>query len=162
MFWPNKPKEEASLKFAKAYGLISPSTQVSPYPLPILAEMYMNFGDLGIAAGMLVLALLYYFLNAFFNSKKIKGMSRIYSIAIVFAFIYHEGNLTMTFGNVPLLTLSIFLICRFFQLPYFENIFKFRRRSYFYDGYYPYWCESSQPFKEEKCDVKEEKELKVG
>jgi hypothetical protein len=110
----------------------------------------MNFGEWGIVVGMLCLALLYNFLNGFFNNKNIKGIGKIYAIAVIFVFIYHEGNLTMTFGNVPLLSLSIYAICRLFQLPYFEKLWIPKKRSLYYDGYYPYWSEFDNPFSEEK------------
>ena len=119
IFWPDKPTEDASLKFAIRYRLIPHTKKTSPFPLPILAEMYMNFGEPGIFFGMMLLALLYNFLNGYFNNNNIAGIGKIYSIAIIFSFIYHEGNLTMTFGNIPLLTLSIYLICRVFQSPLF-------------------------------------------
>jgi hypothetical protein len=122
IFWHDKPKEDASLKFAIKYKLIPPWKKESPFPLPILAEMYMNFGDIGILFGMLIMAILYNVLNSYFNNKNISGIGKIYAIAIIFVFIYHEGNFTMTFGNVPLLTLSIYFISRLFQLPYFGKL----------------------------------------
>jgi hypothetical protein len=119
IIWANKPTEDASLKYAIRYGLIYPTQKTSPYPLPILAEMYMNFGETGIVLGMMMLAILYNILNGYFNNSKISGVGKIYSIAIIFSFIYHEGNLTMTFGNIPLQAFSIYFICRLFQSPYF-------------------------------------------
>ena len=157
IFWPDKPREDASLRFAKAYKLIPATRETSPFPLPILAEMYMNFGEWGIVAGMFCLALLYNFLNGFFNNRNIKGIGRIYAIAVIFAFIYHEGNLTMTFGNVPLLMASIYLICRFFQLPYLEKLGFPKKKNLYYDGYYPYWSEFSNPFGEGRFMKEEEK-----
>lgn len=119
IIWPDKPTEDASLKFAIKYKLIRPSKKTSPFPLPVLAEMYMNFGEWGILFGPMILAILYNVLNGYFNNRKIAGVGKIYSIAIIFSFIYHEGNLTMTFGNVPLQTFSIYCICRLFQFNYF-------------------------------------------
>jgi hypothetical protein len=124
IIWPDKPTEDASLKFAIKYKLIHPSKKISPFPLPVLAEMYINFGDWGILFGEMILAILYNVLNGYFNSRKIVGIGKIYSIAIIFSFIYLEGNLTMTFGNVPLQTLSIYCICHLFQSKYFGIVKK--------------------------------------
>jgi hypothetical protein len=150
VIWADKPTENASLKFAKAYKLIPPRKEVSPYPLPILAEMYINFGDWGILVGMLTLAILYNLLNGLFNNRSIQGPGRIYAIAIIYVFIYHEGNLTMTFGNVPLLTLSIYLLCRLVQHPYFERLISRKRVNLYYEGYYPYWSEFNHPYNNEE------------
>jgi hypothetical protein len=138
IFWPNKPTEDASLKFAIRYKLIEPTKKTSPFPLPILAEMYLNYGELGIFFGMIALSVMYNVLNSYFNNKRINGVGRIYSIAIIFPFIYQEGNLTMTFGNIPLLTFSIYIICRLFHLRRPSRIpaqtpvwiFQFRRRTH--------------------------------
>jgi len=119
IFWADKPTEDASLNYAIKYGLVPPTKKVSPFPLPVLAEMYMNYGQKGIIIGMMLLAILYCIFNGYFNNSKITGVGRIYSIAIIFQFIYHEGNLTMTFGNIPLLILSIYFICRLLQYPSF-------------------------------------------
>jgi hypothetical protein len=156
LFWADKPVEDASLRFAKTYKLIPPWKDNSPYPLPVLAEMYINFGKLGILVGMVMLAILYNILNGLFNKKEIRGISKIYSISIIFVFIYHEGNFTMTFGNVPLLTISIYFICRLFQLPLFEKLWRNSSTKSYYDGYYPYWSESSNPFDNERLNGKNE------
>ncbi|MBS1661426.1 MAG: hypothetical protein JST68_10290 [Bacteroidetes bacterium] len=120
VFWPNKPTEDASLDFAHRYHLVNHLVTISPYPLPILAEMYMNYGEMGILIGMLCLSILYNVLNSYFNNNRIHSIGKIYGISIIFPYIYHEGNLTMTFGNIPLLTLCIYIICRVFQVRIIE------------------------------------------
>jgi len=63
IFWPDKPTEDASLKFAIRYRLVERSRKLSPFPLPILAEMYMNFGKQGVFFGMIILSILYNFFH---------------------------------------------------------------------------------------------------
>lgn len=110
--WPGKPREDMGYIFGTRYSIISHDNTTTSMNLPILTEMYMNFGKLGIFIGMILLSLVYLFLNNYLNQKKISMVNQVYSISILFAFVNVESNFTLTFGNLPLLLVSIYLITK--------------------------------------------------
>ena len=112
--WPDKPTEDMGQKFGHTYFILHYSNKNTSMNTPILAEMYMNFGKVGIIIGMIILGLIYIFLNNYFNSNKISTMGKVYSIAIIFPFISHESNFSLVFGNVPLMVLAIYWSVKYF------------------------------------------------
>jgi len=113
--WPNKPKEDMGQRFGQAYNILEVSDNRTSMNTPILTEMYMNFGYLGIVFGMTILGLIYALLNNFFNNAQIKDSSKAYSLAIIFPLMVHESNFTLQFGNVPLLLITIYIITKILQ-----------------------------------------------
>ncbi|TDH24018.1 hypothetical protein EXU57_16150 [Segetibacter sp. 3557_3] len=116
ILWPDKPLEDANLQYNKTYGLVPPEAEVSPFPLPTLAEMYMNFGTAGIVYGMFGLALLYYGMNSYFNSINNNPINKVYGIGILISYINIEGNFTMTFGVISLMILTLLALLYCFKL----------------------------------------------
>lgn len=114
ILWKDKPEDLAALKFDKAFHLVSPKQKNSIYPLPLLGEFYLNFGFWGGIIGMGLLGFLYVCINGYFNQRKTSGINSIFSAAVIFPFVYHEGNLTMLFGNIPLLSLVIFVVSQIY------------------------------------------------
>lgn len=112
--WPEKPTEDMGQKFGHRYSILHSSNKNTSMNTPLLAEMYMNFGEIGIYVGMSLLAFIYILLNNIFNLQKISILGKVYSIAIIFPFISHESNFSLTFGNVPLISITIYLIVRFY------------------------------------------------
>ena len=114
-------RTDANLQFNKRYNMVDPEVTVSPYPLPVLAEMYMNFGVRGIIIGMFILALIYVLLNRYFNRIENNEINKMYGLAFLIGYISIEGNFTMTFGTIPLILITLFGI--FFILNIIYNLF---------------------------------------
>jgi hypothetical protein len=112
--WPKKPKEDMGYKFGTRYSIIDASNTNTSMNTPILTEMYINFGKLGILFGMMVLALVYVFLNNYLNSNTTSNIGKVYSISMLFPFVMHESNFTLAFGNIPLLIFSILIISKIY------------------------------------------------
>jgi len=112
LIWPGKPREDMGYIFGTRYSIISNDNTTTSMNLPILTEMYMNFGKMGIFIGMILLSLVYLFLNNYLNQKKISMVNQVYSISILFAFVNVESNFTLTFGNLPLLLVFIYLLTK--------------------------------------------------
>jgi len=116
IFWPNKPKENMGYDFGVRYGVMDELNFNTSMNLPILAEMYMNYGFFGIIFGMFVLAFIYVLLNNYLNNLHLSDANRVFSVAMLFPLVIHESNFTMTFGNVPLLLITIYIIGKSFEM----------------------------------------------
>lgn len=108
--WPDKPKESMGYRFGVTYGIISPDNTKTSINTPIITEMYMNFGYYGIVFGMTFLGVLYFALNSYFNNKNISEFGKIFAIPIIFNLVSHESNFSLTFGNIPLILIGVYLI----------------------------------------------------
>jgi hypothetical protein len=107
IFWEDKPKEDMGYKFGTRYRIIDKSNTNTSMNTPILTEMYINFGYIGIFIGMILLGLLYVCLNQYFNNVNTSIFGKVYSIAIVFPFVVHESNFSLVFGNLFWLCLAL-------------------------------------------------------
>lgn len=114
VFWEDKPTENLGQEFGHRYGILNYSNKNTSMNTPLITEMYMNYGKFGVYIGMILLAFTYLLLNNIFNNNKISTIGRVYSISIIFPFISQESNFTLTFGNIPLMTLAVYLIIRFY------------------------------------------------
>ncbi len=110
--WPDKPQENMGYRFGVAYGIMSADNLSTSMNTPILAEMYMNYGNIGIFWGMILFALIYFVLNYFFNNSRANPYSSVISIGLLFKLMVHESNFTLVFGNIPLILITVYVILK--------------------------------------------------
>ena len=112
--WPDKPQELMGYKFGVRYGIMSVNNNTTSMNTPILPEMYMNFGNIGVIICMILFALIYVLLNNYFNNKHISDVGKVYAIAIIFPLVIQESNFSLMFGNIPLMILAVYGIVRLY------------------------------------------------
>lgn len=113
-FWPDKPEENMGYKFGTRYGILSQYNFSTSMNTPMVTEMYMNFGYYGIVIGMILLAIVNIYLNNYFNQNTISDIGKVYAVAMIFPFIAHESNFSLTYGNIPLIVITVYLLMRFY------------------------------------------------
>jgi len=59
LIWPDKPQEISGQTFGHRYGLLSEDDSGTSFNLPQVAELYINFGVVGVLIGMFLCGMLY-------------------------------------------------------------------------------------------------------
>ncbi len=125
IFWENKPRETLGNDWARAYGLATPTDYAYSYNLPWIAEMYMNFGFLGILGTSFLIGLLFYaFKVVICQTGNDPGMLA-FGVLLMMPLMFPESHLSMVLGGVIvggiLLTTLAFLAAKLFP-KMFESI----------------------------------------
>jgi hypothetical protein len=115
VIWPTKPEEGLGQHFGKTYKIIRERDTSTSINTPVLTELYMNFGLNGFYIGMFCLGLLFIFLDKFLNSNSVDYENQIVNISILFPVMIMESNFSLTYGNVVLICISLYLIFRFIK-----------------------------------------------
>jgi hypothetical protein len=113
ILWPNKPSEAIGNVFARRYRYVGSKDYATTVNLPLMVEMYVNFGASGVQIGMVLLGLLFAFLEQKLNSLKMGSLEIVIGIGMLYPFTSHEWNFSLMFGNVLTVTLCIYLMFKF-------------------------------------------------
>ncbi|MBD2164355.1 hypothetical protein H6G04_08050 [Calothrix membranacea FACHB-236] len=111
--WPDKPSEGIGNEFARRYRYVDKKDYSTTVNLPLIAEMYANFGSQGVQIGMAILGALFSLFEQKLNSTKMGSLEIVIGIGILYSFTSHEWNFSLMFGNVFTVTLVIYLIFRY-------------------------------------------------
>ena len=99
VLWPDKPQKTLGQEFGHRYSYLTPSDRHTSINLPILVEMYVNFGKEGIVIGMFLVGVLYRLLARVCNQP---GQGMVLSAAGVQLFVplfVMECDFSLTFGG---------------------------------------------------------------
>lgn len=110
--WSGKPEERAGRRFGLAYGFIVPASRMS-MNMPWIVEMFVNFGPLGVLAGMTLVGLFMAFLDRAFNRPGMTPLEALVGLTIIFPLSYPESNFSEMTGSLLLLTLALWFYFRF-------------------------------------------------
>jgi hypothetical protein len=109
ILWPGKPQATIGQDFGHRYFLLNENDKGTSINLPWLIEFYINFGILGLLAGM-------FFVGVFFRVllEKLKvpvraRMEYVLAVTITFSLFYAESNFALMVGGM-LPTFLIFII----------------------------------------------------
>ncbi|HDI82224.1 MAG TPA: O-antigen polysaccharide polymerase Wzy, partial [candidate division WOR-3 bacterium] len=107
---PWKPVDNMGQEFGHRYNFISPNDYGTSINLPMLIELYINFGVIGILIGMFLIGVVYRILYRIMNYE---GMGE--GVAVIGAIIFMnlmniESNISLVFGNVVENTIIMYLI----------------------------------------------------
>jgi hypothetical protein len=118
--WPNKPTENMGQEFGHRYGILAWDNLTTSMNTPIIAEAYMNFGEIGFYLIFFIMALVmakvYNKQNSTQNQDPLSVDTIINTITIAIATVYFtqwESNLTMMIGKFIILYVTTKLIRRF-------------------------------------------------
>jgi hypothetical protein len=106
---PDKPARSIGQEFPRRYGLIDASDDVTAYNLAQLVELYINFGFVGVALGMPMIALIYAVLDRVFGGSTAGALVG----AQLFAPLLNvESDAASVFGGLIFLSLALYAFVR--------------------------------------------------
>ena len=113
IFWKNKPQDTLGNEFGRRYKVLSQDDSNTSWNVPVLNEMYANFGIYGVAIGMLIFGMIFRFIPYFFNFNHNNYLFLITFIGL-YPFFFLEAHLSLYWGGaiqqVVFLFLYIFFI----------------------------------------------------
>lgn len=107
--YPGKPEERMGGEFGVRYGFTEPEANQTSYNIPWTAELYANFGMLGLFAGMTLFGILLGALDRIFNSPESNDLEFLIGLTIIFRLVYQESNFSVMAGALPLLFVALYL-----------------------------------------------------
>lgn len=110
--WPDKPSETVGNDFGRRYKYLGPADFSTSFNLPIIVEMYINFGETGIFLGMSLLGVLMAFLDKKFNGINMNSLEFLVGATCLFSLTYQESNFSLLFGQVILLSIALVWLLR--------------------------------------------------
>lgn len=120
ILWGNKPRETLGNDWVRAYGLASPNDYAYSYNLPWIAEMYMNFGFLGVLGVSFLIGLLFYIFKVTICQTGSDPTKLAFGVVLIVPLMFPESHFSLVLGGV--ITGSIFLfllcVCSFKLLPH--------------------------------------------
>jgi hypothetical protein len=125
--WAGKPTEKVGNTFGRRYGFLPPTEYGMSLNLPWMPELFANFGWMGLILGMPVIGFLMYIFEGFFVSHRTGYLEGAIGAAIVTPLFYHESNFSLVVGNIPLITLFIWLFIRIGHWALTEKSLPLRR-----------------------------------
>ncbi|MEY4281685.1 MAG: hypothetical protein RLZ39_1097 [Bacteroidota bacterium] len=118
--WPDKPTENMGQEFGHRYGILAWDNLTTSMNTPVVAEAYMNFGEIGFYFIFffmaVVIAKVYIKQNRTQSQDRLSVDTIVNTITIAIATVYFtqwESNLTMMIGKFIILYVTTKLIRRF-------------------------------------------------
>lgn len=113
---PGKPTKMLGQEFGHRYGFLHPEDVSTAYNLPILVEMYINFGEVGVILGMFALGVIFRIFYAILNHTE-AGEGGLLISAIIFTNLLSiESDFSLIFGNVIQYIILFYIILRMTKL----------------------------------------------
>jgi hypothetical protein len=127
--YPDKPGKILGQDFGHRYGLISKFDRVTSFNFPQLVEFYANFGNWGVAIGMLLLGLVQRILYHFFSATDAHPSVHLCGAIILASICSIDSDLSLVYGGLFLNMIGTVLILRVLRarrihLP--MEVFRFR------------------------------------
>lgn len=108
VFWPSKPVEIMGQRFGHHYQILGEGDAVTSINLPWLVEFYINFGPVGVLAGMFLVGMLFNMLEQILLRPEMTDIEITAGWALLFKLFYQESNLSLMLGG--LVTQAIFFL----------------------------------------------------
>jgi hypothetical protein len=107
----SKPLEDMGQTFGHAYYFLEQYDYHSSVNLPLLVEMYLNFGFIGAPIGMSILAAINIVVFRLIDTLLKTMEARLAAKAVVFVQVANiESNFSLVYGGIPLV-LMLFWVC---------------------------------------------------
>jgi len=114
ILWINKPIENTGNVFGKRYNYLDNNDDITSINLPLIVEMYANFGELGVIIGMPLLGIFLAFIDLKFNSSKMNSLDLVIGATILVNLIFQESNLSLITGSLITLYLTLYFIFKYY------------------------------------------------
>jgi hypothetical protein len=112
--FPDKPTENTGNQFGRRYNYLGSEDFGTSFNLPWIVEMYANFGQVGVLIGMSLVGILLAFLEQTLNHSNMNPLEFVIGSTILFRLVYQESNFSLMTGSVLTLSLSFYLLFKFF------------------------------------------------
>ena len=109
IFWENKPRETLGNDWGRSYQLINNDNLAISFNLPWIAEMYMNFGFLGILGVSFLLGLLFYVFKVTICQASNDPSRLAFGCILMIPLMFPESHLSMVLGGVIVQSLVMLL-----------------------------------------------------
>jgi len=110
--WRDKPTKELGQRFGHRYGVLHHGDKSTSVNLPQLVELYVNFGPLGVALGMVAMGALYRLLYLKLNRPEGSWGTVLIGGVIFSHLINLESDFSLVFGTILQTTVILYLILR--------------------------------------------------
>ena len=110
--FPGKPIKSVGQEFGHRYELLHPFDLSTSYNLPIIVEMYINFGPWGVVIGMFILGLIFRIIYTMLNQPQSGEGGAIISAVIFINLFNLESDFSLIFGNIIQYIFLFYLVIR--------------------------------------------------
>jgi O-antigen polysaccharide polymerase Wzy len=112
--FPGKPEEKTGNDFGRRYSYLGSNDFTTSLNLPLIVEIYANFGTMGMIIGMPLIGMLLSLLEQKLNNPDMQPLEFVTGATILFRLIYQESNLSLMVGGVVSLSIALIIIFKFF------------------------------------------------
>jgi hypothetical protein len=117
VFWPGKPSKEIGQAFGHRYELLAPGDRSTAVNMPILVELYANFGYWGTLLGMFGMGVLYQLLHRWWNVASVSSGALLIGCILYSRLTLIESDFTLVFGAVIQTAVLLILLLRWLGKP---------------------------------------------
>ena len=115
--FPFKPKKVTGQDFGHRYRFLNPRDKTTSYNLPLVVEMYINFGPAGVVLGMFIFGLVVRALYALINHPQCGDGGFIIGAALCSSILNIESDFSLIFGNLFQYTVLYYIFLKKFIIP---------------------------------------------
>ena len=112
--WADKPEARTGNLWGHRYGYLEIDDYETSLNLPIIVEMYANFGETGVLSGMLLLGALLALIDLKFNSTRMNSLNVVVGATFLQELIFQESNASLVLGGLIPLIVALYLIFEYF------------------------------------------------
>lgn len=113
---PEKPRKTLGQQFGHRYMFLAPQDLTTSYNLPILIEMYINFGPPAIIVGMFILGLIFRTFYNLFNHPAAGDGGFLLSAMIFTILLSIESDFSLVFGNIINYIILFYIILKLMRV----------------------------------------------
>jgi len=107
---PWKPEENMGQEYGHRYNFLHPSDTGTSFNLPMINELYINFGLIGIIAGMFLIGFVYRILYHILNYEGLSNSVAVIAAIVFMGLMNIESNVSLVFGNVIEYVIVMYII----------------------------------------------------
>lgn len=108
VLWPGKPTKTMGQDFGHRYAYLAPGDRSTSINLPVLIEFYINFGDMGVAIGMLLVGVIYGALEQLCNRAGQSWLVTAAAAPLLTQLFVVESDLSLQYGGLLLQLATMF------------------------------------------------------
>jgi hypothetical protein len=110
LLWPDKPTKEIGQAFGHRYGYLNWNNLATSINLPFLIEFYLNFGFIGVLAGMAIVGATYRSLDELVNHPAQDLLTSLFGVIVLVPLLMLESDFSLTFGGLLLNGLALYIV----------------------------------------------------
>lgn len=110
--WPGKPQHHVGNDFGHRYGFVQNYDTWTSWNLPVMVEFFVNFGEIGVIAGMFVTGILYGLFVVVFNKPAQSPLISMAGVVLAMMLINIESDFSLMFGALFMQGTALWLVLR--------------------------------------------------